>query len=229
MQAMRRLNEALGAGAHLKVAFANAHVVNLAARDEPFRAALGRFMVLPDGVGVDIGSRLLHGAPFPDNLNGTDFTPAFLAQVGRPLRVALVGARPGVAEKAAERLRELAPRHAFVVVSHGFFDRRGEVAILDRLRGERPDVLLVAFGNPRQEAWIAEMIGRQHCSLAFGVGALFDFLAGEAPRAPALMRRLRLEWLFRLSLEPSRLWRRYVLGNPAFLARMALQRLRGRP
>ena len=89
----------------------------------------------------------------------------------------------------------------------------------------RPDILLVAMGVPRQEFWIAKNITSSHCTLPIAVGALLDFLSGSVPRAPAWMRRLRLEWVFRLIVEPGRLWRRYVLGNPVFLARVVRQKL----
>jgi exopolysaccharide biosynthesis WecB/TagA/CpsF family protein len=221
------LTEALMEGGHLKVAFANAHVVNLAAEDPELRSALARSTVLPDGIGVDIGARMLFGQPFPSNLNGTDFTPAFIGSLSRPVSVGLVGARPGVAERAVARLAQLAPHHRYTVFSDGYFDAAGEAVLLHNLAAARPDILLVAFGNPRQEIWIANKIGARHCSVAMGVGALFDFLAGEAPRAPLWLRQLRLEWAWRLALEPARLWRRYILGNPAFMVRVALQKLRG--
>ena len=103
-----------------------------------------------------------------------------------------------------------------------------ESALLARLEREHPDLLLVAFGNPRQERWIAEKLNARHCSVAAGIGAFFDFLAGEVTRAPLWIRRLRMEWLYRLWLEPGRLWRRYVVGNPIFLLRVLRQRLTGR-
>ena len=86
-------------------------------------------------------------------------------------------------------------------------------------------MLLVAMGVPRQELWIARHIDERHCTLPIAVGALLDFLSGAVPRAPLWMRRLRLEWLFRLVVEPGRLWRRYVVGNPLFLVRVVRQRL----
>jgi exopolysaccharide biosynthesis WecB/TagA/CpsF family protein len=76
------------------------------------------------------------------------------------------------------------------------------------------------MGNPKQEFWIADRLSGRHGALAIGVGALFDFLAGEVKRAPEALRRLRLEWAWRLMLEPQRLFRRYVLGNPLFLLRV---------
>lgn len=226
-QALTVLDAALAHRRHVKLAFCNANLVNLAAVSAKLRAQLEDFLVLADGIGVDIGSRLLHGASFPANLNGTDFIPALLAAQNRSLRVTLLGGQPGVAERAAARLIQDYPRHGFTVLSHGYFAPSEEVGILAQLAENPPDLLLVAFGNPLQERWIAEKITPRHATIAAGIGALFDFLAGEVERAPDVMRRLRLEWLYRLLLEPRRLWRRYVLGNPAFLLRML--RLRFQP
>lgn len=223
-QALGFLRDVIATKAHAKVGFANAHFVNEAARDPDFAAVLPQFLILPDGIGVDIGAKLLHGAKFPANLNGTDFIPALLRASVTPLRVGLVGARPGVAQKAAEKLRSLAPQHSIEALSHGFLDPQSEAALLARLAAEPVDVLLVAMGNPAQEKWIARFINGAHARTAFGVGALFDFLAGEAIRAPGWVRAARLEWVWRLALEPGRLWRRYVLGNPAFLIRVFKQK-----
>jgi len=223
--ALAELSDAMVTGRHVKLAFCNANLVNVAAQDPALLRRLSGFLVLADGIGVDIGGWLLHGAPFPANLNGTDFVPALFATEPRSLRVALIGGRPGVADRAAERLAQQFPRHAFSVISHGYFDASEEPALLARLVAAPPDLLLVAFGNPRQESWIADKLGPQHCAIAAGVGALFDFFAGEVQRAPEWIRQTRLEWVYRLWLEPRRLWRRYVLGNPVFLMRLLRQRL----
>jgi len=224
-EALALVDRAFDGGSHLRLAYCNANLVNIAAGDDGLRERLSRFLILPDGIGVDIASRLLYGAPFPANLNGTDFTPAILAARGRPLKVMLLGGRPGVAERAAARLQGDFPQHRFSVLSHGYFDQAEQAALLATLADERPDLLLVAFGNPRQETWIADWIDARHCAVAAGVGALFDFLAGDVARAPETIRSLRIEWVYRLWLEPRRLWRRYVVGNPAFLLRVLRQKL----
>lgn len=223
--ALATLLAAIAGRQHLKLAFCNAHLVNLASHDSALRRELAGFLVLPDGLGVDIASRLLHGQAFPANLNGTDFNPALLDAAPGALRIGLIGGRPGVAERAALRMAQNHPRHGFEVFSHGFFAAEDEAGILARLAANPPDILLVAFGNPRQERWISEALTARHCTIAAGVGALFDFMAGEVVRAPVPIRRLRLEWLYRLWLEPGRLWRRYILGNPVFLMRMLRLRL----
>ncbi|UCI07276.1 WecB/TagA/CpsF family glycosyltransferase [Mesorhizobium sp. B1-1-8] len=212
-----------------KVSFLNAHNANIAYTDPVFAAALEDFLILPDGVGVDIAAKLLYGAPFPDNLNGTDFIPAFLQASKRPLTVALLGATRVSAEAASVKLSTLAVQHEFVVIHDGYFSAAEEPKIIERIARLRPDVLLVAMGVPRQELWIERHIDQRHCTLPIAVGALLDFLSGTVPRAPLWMRRLRLEWLFRLCIEPGRLWRRYVVGNPLFLWRVFKQKLAHRP
>lgn len=227
-EALALIDHAFDGGGHLHLAYCNANLVNIAASDVALRERLARFLVLPDGIGVDIASWLLYGATFPANLNGTDFTPAILAARKRPLHVMLLGGRPDVAERAAAKLRADYPQHRFSVLNHGYLASQDEPALLARLAHERPDLLLVAFGNPRQEKWIADRIDARHCAVAAGIGALFDFLAGEVARAPESFRSLRLEWVYRLWLEPRRLWRRYVVGNPAFLLRVLRQKLAAR-
>ena len=213
-------------GGHGKFAFLNAHAANLAWEDARFHAALRAFTIFPDGVGIDMAARLLHGAPFPENLNGTDFVPHLLKRADRPLTVGLLGARPGVVAKARDRFATAFPAHAFRIVHHGYFDAAVMARIAERL-AERPvDILLVALGNPQQEEFIAGALDGRHCRAAFGIGALFDFTSGRVPRAPPLMRDLRVEWLFRLNREPGRMWRRYMVGNPVFVLRVLRERWR---
>ena len=207
-----------------KVTFLNAHNANMACTDPVFAEALDDFLILPDGIGVDLAAKVLYGSPFPDNLNGTDFVPAFLQASTRPLTVALLGATRVNAEAASKKLAAIAVQHRFVVIHDGFFSAAQEPEIVERIATLRPDVLLVAMGVPRQELWIARHIDSRHCTLPIAVGALLDFLSGAVPRAPLWMRQLRLEWLFRLAVEPGRLWRRYVVGNPLFLLRVVRQR-----
>ena len=226
--AVALLNRLIAERRFTKVSFLNAHNANIACTDPVFAAALEDFLILPDGVGVDMAAKLLYGEPFPDNLNGTDFVPAFLQASSRPLTVGLLGATRVNAEAASARLAALAVQHSFVVIHDGYFSAAEEPAIIDRIATLRPDVLLVAMGVPRQELWIERHIDQRHCTLPIAVGALLDFLSGTVPRAPLWMRRLRLEWLFRLWVEPGRLWRRYVVGNPVFLWRVVRQKLTGR-
>lgn len=197
--------------------FLNANNANLAMRDPNYRLGLSKCEVLPDGVGVDIASRVLYGTAFPANLNGTDLIPALLVHSERPLKVALIGARPDILERAVANFRAATPWHEFVAVADGYFDKTDSAKVLADLSAINPDITLVGMGSPSQEIWIDTNIRQDHGRVVFGVGALFDFVSGAVPRAPQIFRNLRLEWLWRLVLEPSRLWRRYILGNPVFL------------
>ena len=116
------------------------------------------------------------------------------------------------------QLSHVAPQHEIVGCSHGYMAAEDNDALIDRIRASGADILLVAMGNPQQEQWLDDNLAATGCRLGFGVGGLFDFLAGSVPRAPAWVQAARLEWSFRLLQEPRRLWRRYLRYNPRFVA-----------
>jgi len=208
------------------VVYANAHTLNVACRDPAYRSLLRRAaLVLNDGIGLAIAARLW-GRPFPANLNGTDFTPRVLhlaATRGWP--VFFLGARPGVAEAAAQRLRERIPELNVVGSRDGYFRPEEAAAVVEAIRQVGTGLLLVALGNPLQEYWLERYLAATGARLGMGVGAFFDFSAGVVPRAPSWMIRVGVEWIYRLAREPSRLWRRYLIGNVLFLARVAGERI----
>jgi alpha-1,3-mannosyltransferase len=222
-KAVEYLDSRFNAGEPGVVSFANAHTLNVASVDSHFRTVLRNSIVLNDGVGIDIASSLLFGAPFPENLNGTDFTSAYLAKTKNRYRIFLLGARTGVAERAAQRLLQRGTSHRIVGCHDGYFADQDTEKIVESIRQSRADVLLVAMGNPKQEFWLIDNLAATGCRLGLGVGALFDFLAGEVPRAPAWIRSVRFEWAYRLGQEPRRLWRRYLIGNAMFMARIVGQ------
>jgi alpha-1,3-mannosyltransferase len=222
-EAIWLLDDRFERGKPTVVAFANAHTLNRSAIDPTDHAILDRAIVFNDGIGVDIASRLLFGRAFPENLNGTDFVPHYLRHTKNRYRIFLVGAKPGVAERAAARLAEMAPGHEVVGTSHGYVPPEETDALTARINASGADILLVAMGNPHQERWLNAHLAASGCRLGFGVGGLFDFLAGGVPRAPTWVRAARLEWTFRLLQEPRRLWRRYLVDMPIFLARIAVQ------
>jgi exopolysaccharide biosynthesis WecB/TagA/CpsF family protein len=214
------LDARMASGERIKLAFLNAHTSNLAGANPEFAAVLRDFTVLNDGIGVDIAARRLHGERFPENLNGTDFTPALLAQIKRPLRLFLFGGRDGVALAAGAKIAEIAPQHTIAGTRHGYFTPPEEPAIVAEIAAARPDILLVALGNPAQELFIARHSDALGGNMQAGVGALLDFLSGRVARAPAFFRKARIEWIWRLGREPGRLWKRYLLGNSQFLWRV---------
>ena len=224
-EAMDLLDDAVTQKRFTRIGFMNAHNANLTVGNPRYAGILRDFVVLPDGIGVDIASSVLHGSAFPANLNGTDFIPEWLATTKVPMTVALLGASRQSAESALARFTKLAPQHRFVFIHDGFFNEEQEKAILAELAALKPDVLIVAMGVPLQEIWIADHLTADHCTMPIAVGALFDLIGGAVPRAPLMVRNMRMEWVYRLAVEPRRLFRRYVLGVPAFLWRVMRQRL----
>jgi exopolysaccharide biosynthesis WecB/TagA/CpsF family protein len=209
-------------------AYVNAHTLNLAYSDARYRDLLGRAgIVLGDGAGVMIAARL-HGAPLPENLNGSDFNPRILRRAAdRGWPAYLLGGRPGVADGASVRWKRELPDLQIAGVRDGFFRPDRSVEVAASIRASGAGLVMVAMGNPLQERWLDEHLLATGARLGVGVGAFFDFSAGVVPRAPAWMNRAGIEWVYRLYQEPRRMWRRYVLGNPLFLWRVAKERLSG--
>jgi exopolysaccharide biosynthesis WecB/TagA/CpsF family protein len=219
-EAVARVRDMIASGRPHHLVLANVHTVNHAWEDAAYRSVLQRAnLVLRDGVGVEFAAKL-RGADPGYNFVGTDFVPDLLVALGpKPVRVFLFGAQPGVAERAGCVLERRAPHVRIVGTAPGF----GAFArVQAQVAAARPDVLLVALGNPLQESWIDQHQAALGVPVAMGVGALFDYLAGRVRRAPRWVQRARGEWLFRLVVEPRRLWRRYVVGNPRFLWRVVL-------
>lgn len=213
------------AGEPLMVAFCNAHTVNMADANPAFAASLADALILNDGIGVDLGSRILHGTRFPDNLNGTDLTPAVLESATCALRLFLVGSPKGVADEAGAILAARYPRHQIVGTQHGFFAESEEAALVERIVASGANLVLVGMGHPRQEMFAARHWHRIQ-GVTMCIGAFLDFTAGRVSRAPGWVRALRSEWLYRLALEPRRMARRYLIGNVVFLANRLAERRR---
>lgn len=181
------------------------------------RKMLATVILVNDGVGMDIAAKLFHGERFESNLNGTDFTPFLFNESPQPLRVFMLGGKPDVLEKAVRHVEDNLMQK--VVGSCDGYQHASElVGLVAKINAVEPDVVLVAMGNPMQEKWIAEHCDAINAKLFMGVGALFDFWSGDKPRAPDMVRSLRLEWFYRLCLEPRRLMRRYTIEIIIFLS-----------
>jgi N-acetylglucosaminyldiphosphoundecaprenol N-acetyl-beta-D-mannosaminyltransferase len=198
------------------------HVV--LAHDNPrMRAAYSRAnLALADGMPLLWAARLF-GEPLPEKVSGSDFVPMVLERAAdRGWRVYFLGGKPGVAALARDKLRQYLPNLQVVGVDAPMIDAKdpasGCAPIVSRVRSARPDVVLVALGAPKQEIWIDLVRDELRPTVLLAVGASLDFIAGTVPRAPRWISRSGLEWLFRLSREPRRLWRRYLLHDPRFLA-----------
>lgn len=198
------------------LAFANAHAMNSLAASHPFFDALrSADMVLRDGSGMATLFKLLKMQP-GRNLNGTDLIPRLFRQFnGRAL--AVFGTQDPYLQRALQLVgRELAPRSS-QISAHGFMEITAYVALA---QVRRPALIVLGMGMPRQEE-VATALREalDHPCLIVCGGAIIDFMGGKTRRAPAWMRQTGLEWAYRLALEPRRLFRRYVIGNPLFLLR----------
>ena len=209
----------------------NVHAVNLAVDDGAFAAILSAAdLVFCDGHGVMLGARLL-GQRIPVKITYAEWTWHLAAMCEREdLSLYLLGSRPGVAEAAAARLRD---RHLGLRIAgthHGYFDHTagGEASldVIAQINAARPDLVLVGFGMPLQESWIAAHRGSIEAAVVLSAGAAFDYVSGQLRRPPRWMTGYGLEWLGRLLIEPRRLARRYLAGNPTFMLRVLRQRLR---
>lgn len=221
--AVGTIREAASGSGPRHVAFLNAHYANVAHRNPAYREALGQAdLLLPDGSGVAVAGKIL-GTPIRENVNGTDLFPRLCQVLGRDRRsLLLIGGRPGVATAVGHWVSEHYPDVHVCGTEHGY--QNDWRATLKRLSSLRPDVVLVGLGAPLQDLLIRESLWQSPGRVFISVGGLFDFYSGSIPRAPMWLRELGLEWVFRLVQEPRRMWRRYLIGNLLFLARVIGQR-----
>lgn len=226
-EALKLLAEFIESGTPHQVVTVNPEFV-IQSREHPaFREVLqGAHLALADGVGLVWAGWLL-GAPLPGRLPGVDLMGDLAAlSAQRGYRVFLLGARAGVAEQAARVLRKDFAALQVVGTFSGSPAPEEDEAMVALVREARPHLLFVAYGAPQQDLWIARNLQRLGVPLAVGVGGAFDYVAGNARRAPAWMRRLGLEWLYRLIHEPWR-WRR-MLRLPRFAALVFVEAVRYR-
>ena len=201
-EAEERADALLCSGAGGYIVTANPEIVLRCREDAAYAAAVnGAKLVLADGVGDLCAARIL-GTPLPGRVAGADLVPRLLARLAeRGGSVFLYGARPGVAERAGESLQSACPGLRIAGTENGYIS--DETALLEALEREKPDLLLLGLGAPRQELWMAR--NRQKINaVMIGVGGLLDVFAGDIPRAPESWQRLGLEWLYRLLREPMR-------------------------
>ena len=215
---VRRL---LTSGSCHQIVTINGAMLVRAARDERLRRVVnGASLTTADGVGVVLAGRILRRAPF-ERVAGVDLVDrlcALCAQNG--CRVYLLGALPGVSDAAAKTLRVRHPGLNICGVQHGYFERSQEAGVIQRIGAERPHLLLVALGSPRQEEWIASHRESLGAAVCVGVGGTFDVLASRVRRAPYWMQRGGLEWAYRLLQEP---WRWRVIATFPVLVWLALK------
>lgn len=203
----------------------NPEIVMLAKENPALKEALaGADIVLPDGAGIVKGAAIL-GRPMKEKVPGIDFACGVMARLAeRGGSVYLFGAKPGVAEAAAETLRTKFPGLVISGTSDGYFSDDGP--IIEKIKDAAPDLLLVCLGAPKQELWMAKMSGKLPVGLMVGLGGSLDVFAGTVKRAPVAWQKLDLEWLYRLIKEPRRIGR--MMKLPLFVIEAAGERLRGK-
>lgn len=209
----------------------NVHCMNLSYRSAWLRDFLNSApIVFCDGVGVMLGARIL-GHRIVQRIPYTEWiwqSAEFAERHG--FSFFFLGARPGIADKAAARLKEHSPGLLVVGTHHGYFDRTPgspeNEAVVQMINAAKPDIVVVGFGMPLQERWLMENWEKIEATVALTGGAVFDYASGELRRGPRWMTDNGLEWLSRLLIEPRRLWKRYLVGNSIFLLRVLRQRLK---
>ena len=224
-EAVERALELIDAREGRYVVTPNPEIVMLAKENPALKEALaGADIVLPDGAGIVKGAAIL-GRPMKEKVPGIDFACGVMARLAeRGGSVYLFGAKPGVAEAAAETLRTKFPGLVISGTSDGCFSDDGPIR--EKIKDAAPDFLLVCLGAPKQELWMAKMSGKLLVGLMVGLGGSLDVFAGTVKRAPEAWQKLDLEWLYRLLKEPRRIGR--MMKLPLFVIEAAGERLRGK-
>jgi N-acetylglucosaminyldiphosphoundecaprenol N-acetyl-beta-D-mannosaminyltransferase len=206
------------------------HILNLQ-KDALFREIYRKaFLVVPDGVSLLWSAKFLN-TPLNGRVNGTDLFEQLCAVAAeKGLKVFLLGGREGAAETAKKVLEARHPDIKIVGTHcppYGFESQSAELLLINtKIKTANPDLLFVGLGAPKQEKWIAANYQELAVPISVGIGVSFELVANMVSRAPIWMQTNGLEWLFRLIVEPSRLWKRYIIGNPLFILLVLKQRLR---
>lgn len=213
-----------------RITYLNAHAANLAYEAHWFRDFLNQSeVVFCDGYGVKWAASFL-GQPLPARFTPPDWLPE-LARLAdqNGFSLFLLGSRPGVTQQALARLQASFASLRVAGQHHGYFDQTAGTseneAIIRLINAARPNILLLGLGMPLQERWLMENWERLDVNVVVTVGAGLDYLSGVMPRSPHWMTEHGFEWLGRLVIEPRRLGKRYLIGNPLFIWRIIKQRL----
>ena len=196
----------------------NPEIVMLAKGNKDFLETIKKAdLVVPDGIGVVIGSRLQKGERLKERVAGYDLVQNTMKRaVEEDYKYFFFGSKPGVAEEAAEKMRQTYPGIQIVGTRDGYFQKEDEPSIIEAINASGANILLVALGAPKQEMWIEEHRHQlPHIKVAIGVGGSLDGMAGRVKRAPLAFQKLGLEWFYRLLKQPTRFKRMLVL--PLFL------------
>ncbi len=213
-EAVERAMELLTDGKRHYVVTPNAEILYECGRDAAVMEAVKNAdLILPDGAGVVLASKIL-GTPLKEKVAGVEFAVNILPKlVEAKKKLYLLGSKPGIAERAAIKMRELAPGLEICGTHDGYF--KDDTPVIEEINRSGADVLYVCLGAPRQEFWIRQNIESLCAGLCVGLGGTLDSITGEVKRAPKIFIKLNLEWFYRLIKQPSRLGR--MMRLPKFL------------
>lgn len=193
--------------------------------EELYKALSNADITLPDGVGIIMGAKIL-GTPLKSKVAGVEFGMGLMRELEKAgIGVFFLGGKPGVAEKAAERLKSEMPLLDVRGTNDGYFNDNVE-PVLDKIKASGAEVVFVCLGAPKEQFWIANYGGKTGARLLIGLGGSIDIYAGNLQRAPDIWIKLGLEWLYRLIQEPRRIKRMSVL--PVYLLAVMIEALFGK-
>lgn len=225
----KKINNILEQQEHKLILNVNVNCLNLTVQHPHLHHFLNTAeIVFCDGFGVMLGAKIL-GHHLPERITYADWMWK-LAEYAEPRNFTFffLGARPGIAKEAANRLQSRHKNLKIVGIQDGYFNKAQNNPendlVIQKINAVKPNILVLGLGMPLQETWLMENWSKIDANIALTGGAVFDYLSGDLRRAPKWMTDNGLEWLGRLLIEPRRLWKRYVLGNPLFLWRVLKQR-----
>lgn len=214
--------QAIAQRQQLRIVPINAAQTILAHQNAQFRETVQQFeLALADGKAVAWGAKWWLRLPVPEQVGVPPFVHKLLpAAAAQGARVFLFGATDDVVHATAAHCVAAWPGLCIAGVRHGYFSPEEEASVVAQINDSRADILLVALPSPMKEFWVARQSGALHPPVIVGVGGLFDVMAGKVKAAPEPIRRVGMEWAFRMLQEPGRLWKRYMTTTPLYVYRL---------
>lgn len=224
-EALIRISQFVASATVHTVFTPNPEIIMLAQKNERFYHILkNASLVVPDGIGVVIASKIKKGTALQERVAGYDLVQNTMKQaVDKGYRYYFLGSKPGVAKQAAKKMEEIYPGIQIVGTHDGYFKPEDNLEIVESINQSQANIVLVALGAPRQEIWIDENKHLlKHVKVLIGVGGSLDVMAGVAKRAPVIFQKIGLEWFYRLISQPTRIKRMAVL--PQFMLHVMLSK-----
>lgn len=223
--AVKKVDEFIRSESYHMVFTPNPEIIMIAQKNEKLKETLNKAdLVVPDGIGVVIASKMLKEQVLKERVPGYDLVQNTMKlAVKNGYKYYFLGGKPGIAELAAEKMKQKYPGIQIVGTHHGYFNKEDEQEIIQEINASGANILLVALGAPKQELWIQEhKEDLSHIRVAVGVGGSFDVMAEVIKRAPVFFQKCGLEWFYRLIRQPSRAKRMLLI--PQFIVKVSRQK-----